>query len=432
MKAQNEDWAVSGYLNMDGRLIEVAASAILDSNGQGPLHGTLLFTHELTDEDITGFAVSSGGTYRFVTTSDAMRVQQYSEGLWLKPTAIDTFIGVVELPLLDVSSKGYLEATLPRPIYLEGLRLNSVLLLTLVGVFILATFTAIYVNDVTLLKQINNIGSALTTLKPSEEMTHMLNIENNELNTIIKGVNTLIDEVETSKTKLKEQERLVAMGKVASMVGHDLRNPLQVLTSTSFMIRKKQEKWGTRLTDEENQTLNRYLSTIDDQTSYMDKIVSDIQYYSKDFKPQTKPADVMDIARNTVGTIRIPETIRVTVDQLTELPRVDADSQLIQRVFTNLIINAVQAMPVSGALAITGERVGDYVRVCVKDTGVGMTPELRGKLFTPFFTTKAKGSGLGLAAGKRIVDAHGGTMTVESTPGQGSCFYFTLPVSKNQ
>jgi signal transduction histidine kinase len=262
-------------------------------------------------------------------------------------------------------------------------------------------------------------------------MTHLPSIEKNELNTIVEGVNTLIDEVETSKNKLKEQERLVAMGKVASMVGHDLRNPLQVLTSTNYMIKKRQEKWGARLTEDENQALNKYLATIDDQTAYMDKIVSDIQYYSKDFKPQTKPSDVLEIARNTLTTIRVPDTINVSVAPSAGLPKVDVDTQLIQRVFTNLIINAVQAMPTSGALLITGEMVGDFVKVCVKDNGMGMTTELRGKLFTPFFTTKAKGSGLGLAAVKRIIEAHGGIINVDSTPGEGSCFYFTLPISKN-
>ncbi len=428
--AEDEDWELTGYMNQDGRLLEITASSVLTSFGEGPVCGSLIFVKELTAGDLDDYASTVDGTYRFVASSAITNEAPYTQNLWLKPVATEAFIGIIELPLID-SSKGYIEATLPRPINIEGLKLIPLLLVTFTGVFGLSAVIAIYMTDKTILKKIDDIGTQLMTLNPDETMTHMVELGSNELNTIIKGVNTLIDEIEDYKVKYREQERLAAMGKIASMVGHDLRNPLQVITSNSYMIKKKQEQWGPRLSEAENASLLRYVGTIEDQTAYMDKIVSDIQNYARDVKLQTTPSDIYEIIKETIATVRIPENIHISISDAPGLPRVEADSQLIRRVITNLVINAVQAMPDGGEVSIGAEHVGDFVRFFVKDTGIGMSQHLIGKLFTPFFTTKAKGSGLGLAAGKRIVEAHGGSIWVESRPGMGSSFYFTLPVSKN-
>jgi len=430
-KVQSEDWAVYGYLNQDGTLVEVAASTILTSDAEGPLVGSLVFAHVLDDEAIAAHSVSGDGTYRFISTSVLVDDAPYAEGVWLEPVTTNTFLGVIEIPLINDSASGYIEATLPRPIYHEGLRLNAILLSTLLFVFLAITGISLYMTDRTLLRKIDEIGTDLASLNPGEMLTHMKELNANELNMIVKSVNTLIDEIETYKIKSREQERLVAMGQVASMVGHDLRNPLQVLTSTSYLMRRRHAQLAARLTDDENRSMVKYLDTIEDQTAYMNKIVSDIQYYAKEFKPQTKPSDFAEIVKDTLGTIRITDAISVSVTVPAYLPKVEVDAQLIRRVLTNLIINAIQAMPAGGSLAIEAAEIDGFVRVCVKDTGTGIPPDMIGRLFTPFFTTKAKGSGLGLAAAKRIVDAHGGKISVESTPGQGSSFCFTLPVSKN-
>jgi signal transduction histidine kinase len=431
-KAPAENWETSGYLSINGRLVEVAASAILTSDREGPTRGTLVFAHVLDDGEILGYAVSGEGSFRYVTSSAIVEVVPYAPGVWLIPANADTFLGVVEIPLINGSEKGYIEATLPRPIYHEGQRINTILLTTLAFIFLVITGISLYMTDRTLLSKIDGIGVELASLDPNKTLTHIKELEASELNAIVISVNKLIDEIEAYKVKSREQERLVAMGQVASMVGHDLRNPLQVLTSTSYMIKKKHTQWATRLTDEENQNLVKHIDTIEDQTAYMDKIVSDIQYYAKEFKPQTKPSDFAEIVKDTLDTIRIPPSVSVSVNIPADVSKVEVDAQLIRRVLTNLVINAVQAMPNGGTLSLEAAEARGFVRVCVKDTGTGISPELVGKLFTPFFTTKAKGSGLGLAAGKRIIDAHGGSIFVESKPGQGSRFCFTLPISKKE
>ena len=121
--------------------------------------------------------------------------------------------------------------------------------------------------------------------------------------------------------------------------------------------------------------------------------------------------------------------VSVTVDKGAET--LNADPDLIKRVFMNLITNAIQAMPQGGELEITAQKNGEEELISFRDTGVGVSQETLPKLFGPLFTTKAQGQGLGLAVCKRVMEAHGGTITVDSTVGKGSTFTARLPIPRN-
>ena len=108
------------------------------------------------------------------------------------------------------------------------------------------------------------------------------------------------------------------------------------------------------------------------------------------------------------------------------------DRTLFRRVLTNLIVNAVQAMPQGGKLTITASKEGESLTVTVQDTGVGIAQETLARIFSPFFTTKAKGQGLGLAVCRRLVEAQDGTITVKSELGKGSAFTFTIPTKPDR
>ena len=127
--------------------------------------------------------------------------------------------------------------------------------------------------------------------------------------------------------------------------------------------------------------------------------------------------------------MKIPRSVKVTVNVGDGLSNVRFDPALFRRVLTNLILNAVQAMPNGSKLTITGSKNEKSLTVAVHDTGVGVAPENLGKVFNPFFTTKAKGQGLGLAVCKRLVEAQGGTVNVSSETGKGSTFTVTVPAS---
>jgi signal transduction histidine kinase len=104
-----------------------------------------------------------------------------------------------------------------------------------------------------------------------------------------------------------------------------------------------------------------------------------------------------------------------------------ADADLLHRAFSNLILNAIDAMPEGGTLNVSAQRKGDLVRIQISDTGKGLTPEECERLFTPYYTTKEYGTGLGLAIVQSVVADHHGTISVESMPGAGACFVIDLP-----
>jgi signal transduction histidine kinase len=155
----------------------------------------------------------------------------------------------------------------------------------------------------------------------------------------------------------------------------------------------------------------------------MDKIVSDLQAYADPRILRLTPVNLEQLLNESILIAQIPSNINLSIN-VTEEP-VLADQSII-RVFVNLILNAIQSMPNGGELTIWTVREGKQVLIHFQDTGIGIPKEHLQKIFDPLFTTKAQGQGLGLAVCKRLVEAHEGTITVESTVGKGSTFTVKL------
>jgi PAS domain S-box-containing protein len=231
---------------------------------------------------------------------------------------------------------------------------------------------------------------------------------------------------------LLKTERLAAIGETTAMVGHDLRNPLQAIVSTVYLAKKKLESPPEpSIEPAAKSSLVDMLETIEGESQYMNKIVSDLQDYSAPLKAELAQIDMESFVKETLSKMRIPKNVKVSLTVSEPLPRVMIDPPMMRRVFTNLILNAIQALPDGGELRIVVSREGEDLLVAFKDTGVGISEENMDKLFSPFFTTKAKGQGLGLPVCKRLVEAHGGSITVESKPREGSTFTVKLPLIKS-
>ena len=211
------------------------------------------------------------------------------------------------------------------------------------------------------------------------------------------------------------------------MVGHDLRNPLQAITGIAYLAKRglKSRKPA------EKKAVEGLLESIDEQVLYMDKIVSDLHDYAQPLTPKFTETSLPDLVKTVLSAVRVPTTVRVSVETEKGSPNMLIDSHLMRRVLTNLVINAIQAMPKGGKLAIRASKKGETATVSVQDTGTGISEEDMHKLFSIFFTTKAKGQGLGLAVCKRLVEAQGGKITVESKPGKGTTFTVSIPQRKN-
>jgi PAS domain S-box-containing protein len=226
--------------------------------------------------------------------------------------------------------------------------------------------------------------------------------------------------------ELAKSQRLAAIGETAAIVGHDLRNPLQGIASTVYLA-KRILKFPKA---EERKKAAKLLDTLDEEVYYMDKIVSDLQSYAGPLAAEPVETNLPDLIRRTLSGMRVPRNVKVSMMAQKGLSKIVADPALMRRVLTNLAANALQAMPQGGRLTIRAFKKRETITITVQDTGEGIPRENMEKIFSPFFTTKAKGQGLGLAVCRRLVEAQGGTITVKSKVGKGSVF--TLQIAARE
>jgi len=228
--------------------------------------------------------------------------------------------------------------------------------------------------------------------------------------------------------KLKSAERLAAIGEIAGMVGHDIRNPLQAIINELYSAKPEAEEITNA---ESKQATKESLDFIEEQVKYINKIISNMQDYSKALKPQLVFGDLCVAIPEAMSTVQIPQNIKLKIACSEPTLKTTFDLTFLKRVVTNLASNAVQAMPNGGVLTVEVFSKGDKAVITVEDTGVGILKETQSKLFTPLFTTKAKGQGLGLVVVKRMTEAMGGTISFESKEGKGTKFIIRLPPPKS-
>lgn len=238
-----------------------------------------------------------------------------------------------------------------------------------------------------------------------------------------------LEEIVEERTKqLKDAERLAAIGQLAGMVGHDIRNPLQSIEGSLYLAKEALDSMPSQVTEKKD--LEEALDSIEQQTVYINKIVADLQDYARPPKPELEEINPKQLIEDTLHLIPMPQNIHLSVTIEEDTPKIMADSTMMKRVLTNLLTNALQAMPKGGKLTVTVSKKGGNVHISVQDTGVGIPEEVRPKLFQPMFTTKSKGQGFGLAVCKRLIEAHKGEITFESEVGKGTTFTVSVPSAR--
>jgi signal transduction histidine kinase len=226
--------------------------------------------------------------------------------------------------------------------------------------------------------------------------------------------------------QLKNVERLAAIGATAGMVGHDIRNPLQAITGDLYLAKTEL----TSLPDSgEKKNALESLEEIEHNIDYINKIVADLQDYARPLNPRAQETNIKSVFNEILVKNGIPKNIKVTVEVEDKAEKIMADPDFLKRIVANLTLNAVQAMPEGGKLTIRAycDKESDDVLISVKDTGVGISEDVKPKLFTPMMTTKSKGQGFGLAVVKRMTEGLGGTVSFKSTEGTGTTFIVRLP-----
>jgi len=228
----------------------------------------------------------------------------------------------------------------------------------------------------------------------------------------------------TEKKRLEERlrfsEKFTFLGQLASSVAHEIRNPLGVIKNSVYFL-------NIRLKEQADEKVVKHLRIMEANINAADRIISDLLDLTRNKVGALELVDLNGILERAFASLSVPEDIKV-ITKLDKIPQMLLDPERIKRVFMNIIQNAVAAMPKGGKLVVGISRSGDSVEISFKDSGEGITEENMQKLFTPLFTTKAKGLGLGLAICKQIVEGHHGDIVVKSKVGEGALIIVRLPI----
>jgi len=226
--------------------------------------------------------------------------------------------------------------------------------------------------------------------------------------------------------QLHQSEKLATLGKMVASVSHEIKNPLGIIRSTAAILGKRLQKAAPG---------NEHLAEIIvAETGRLDGIVREFLDFARPQTPKRAPESINEVLRQAL-TFLTPElenrSIKPQLELDEKLPPLLIDREQVYRALLNIMLNAIQAMPEGGTLTLRSRRRGVRVKagqvVEIADSGIGISPERRDKIFQPFHTDKHRGTGLGLAIVKNIVDAHYGRIEVESEPGQGACFRLIFP-----
>jgi signal transduction histidine kinase len=228
-------------------------------------------------------------------------------------------------------------------------------------------------------------------LKKTEQARAKAQVKLEENAVLLEEYDSQMEELaEQRAQQLKNSERMAAIGQTAGMVGHDIRNPLQAITSNMYLIT---EELKTLPEGESKQAVLESIDSVNENLTYINKIVSDLQDYNRPLKPSIQDANLSELVEGTILTISIPKRIELITQIKDDSKAIKTDVAYLRRMLTNLITNALQAMLDEGKLTIKANKKNDKIIISVKDTGVGIPEEVKTKMFTPLFTTKSKGQG---------------------------------------
>jgi two-component system nitrogen regulation sensor histidine kinase NtrY len=248
-----------------------------------------------------------------------------------------------------------------------------------------------------------------------------------ELGELASAFNRMTEDLAHQKDRAVQAERVAAWRELARRLAHELKNPLFPLQVTVENLMRAKQKAPEMF----EEVFHEGTSTLLAEINNLKAIIGRFSEFSKMPQPQRRPTQVNDVVHSVLrvfqAQLQAKNPIAVHIELAHTLPDISADPDLLHRALSNLVLNAIDAMPQGGELTIGSKIIGERVEIFVSDTGSGLTPEECERLFTPYYTTKQHGTGLGLAIVQSVVSDHGGKISVESTKEKGTTFRIELP-----
>ena len=232
------------------------------------------------------------------------------------------------------------------------------------------------------------------------------------LRMVVQRGEAIIDERTRERFRLKEEldrsRHLSSIGEMTAAISHEIRNPLGIIRSSAELVRKRIP---------EGDSMAPITDVIIEESGRMNDIITDFLNYARPRIPELAPCLVSDILEKNIAFLG-PELERtgmtISLEGGSDIPRIEADSVMLYQAFLNLLMNALQAMEAGGHIRISVQSTGGGVGIRIEDTGTGIPEETLAKIRDPFFTTKDKGTGLGLGIVEKMIEAHAGSLEIEN------------------
>jgi signal transduction histidine kinase len=411
--------SIVGLVSLKEAPLMVASRPIMTSQSEGPIRGALIMGRYLNSEEIENIektiylpiVISSlNGSETQVNFQEVYSSSYFEDiPIFTRPLNADVVSGYALLKDVYGNLSFNLRVDMPQDIYKQGITSVIFFLLSLVVAGVLLGLTTIIIVEKSFLSRVERLATAVKKMGKSRNLAERLSWKSSdELSLLAETIDGMMD------------ERVNTIEELAAMIGHDLRNPLTGISSAVYYLKKK---YGSAM-DEKGRDM---LDVIERDVDYSNKIINDLLEYSRAIKLELKKTTPKSAVAEAMSHVNIPENVEV-INLAEDTPPIRMDVDKMKRAFINIAKNAIDAMPEGGKLTITSKRTNDSLKIAFSDTGQGISEENRKKLFEPLFTTKAKGMGFGLAICKRVVEAHGGSISVESEIGKGTTFIITMPI----
>lgn len=444
----------SGLIKTEYGFLMVSYAPILKSSYEGPAQGVLIFGRFFDVTQIALLSETIGLPIDIVGINSPNMPEDFtkanktlSEANEIVDIIIDetTVAGYIFLKDLNLNPVAIIRILENRFGYIQAKNSIAYLAVSIVLINIILISLIMALLDKFVLARLTKLTKDVEKTTLNESSVHKIELKgDDELSSLAHKINHMLETINTSQAKLQDytnnleekvaektkelndahnkiiqNERLAVIGQMASMVAHDLRNPLFGIKNATFILKRRENI-------KEDEAVKKILLLIDESLENANRIVNDLLDYSKEIKLEKSTTTLNSLLLSSLKETRLTRAVHLE-NLVDDSLKVNVDVYKMKRVFINLINNAVDAMPEGGTIKIESLVNESSISISFSDTGKGISQENINKLWKPLFTTKTKGIGLGLVICKRFIEAHNGTITVTSEEGKGTTFTITLP-----
>lgn len=278
-------------------------------------------------------------------------------------------------------------------------------------------------------KPIYNVVNAARRVAAGDLEVNLSMDRKDEIGELTQSFNFMVSKLREERAleeKLREAEHLSGIAQLAKGIAHEIRNPLNFISLSIDHLKKKYSPGD----EKERENFDLLITSIKHEIQRLNRLAGDFLDYGKPLRLNLREVDIGSLIQEILDLVKVKaekDAVKILY-QRGDIPRLSVDPELLKTCILNIILNAFQSMPEGGNLAISAKTSEGNVRIIIQDSGIGVSKENLPKLFDPFFSTKSKGLGLGLAMTKRVAEEHGGKVIFQSEEGKGSAITISLPV----